>query len=52
MTPTIYNASLAAGLALIAGGVAQSVSVPVAMIVTGSLVIGLTMLGAFLSRKG
>lgn len=53
MTSTIYNASIAAGLALIAGGVAQAVSVPAAMIVAGSLVIGLTVFGARLAnRKG
>lgn len=52
MTPTIYNASLVAGLALISAGVAQAVSVPAAMIVTGALVIVLAVLGVLLIRKG
>jgi hypothetical protein len=51
MNALTYNASLLAGLAMIGGGFAL-VSVPAALIVTGSLIVGLTILGAYLSRKG
>lgn len=52
MNPTTYNISLVVGLGLIADGVAQAVSVPAALIVSGGLIISLAVLGAFLSRKG
>lgn len=51
MSPTIYNFSLLAGLGLIGAGVAM-LSVPAALVTVGALVVGLTVLGAFLSRKG
>lgn len=51
MTPIIYNCCLLAGLGLIGGGVAM-VSVPAALVTVGALVIGLTLFGAYLSRKG
>jgi hypothetical protein len=51
MNAITYNASMAAGLALIGAGVGM-VSVPAAMVVVGGLVIGLTLTAAFLSRKG
>lgn len=49
MTAIVYNASLAVGLVLIGAGVAMW-SVPAAMVTVGALVIGLAILGAFLSR--
>jgi hypothetical protein len=52
MNPIVYNISVAAGLAMIGGGVAAAVSVPAALITDGALVIGLSVLGAILSRKG
>jgi hypothetical protein len=51
MNAITYNASMAAGLALIGVGVGM-VSVPAALVVVGGLVIGLTLAAAFLSRKG
>lgn len=51
MTANVYNACLAIGLGLIGGGVAM-ISTPAALIVVGSLVIGLTLFGAHMSRKG
>ena len=50
MTPRVYNIALAIGLALVAGGVAL-LSVPAALIVTGGLVLGLTVLGAWLGSR-
>lgn len=51
MNPFTYNASLLAGIGMIGGGVAM-VSVPAALVTVGSLIVGLTILGAHLSRKG
>jgi hypothetical protein len=51
MTTTIYNISMLAGLALIGAGVAM-VSVPAALVVVGGLVVSLTLIAAFFSRKG
>jgi hypothetical protein len=51
MSPTIYNLSLISGLGMIGAGVAL-VSVPAALVTVGTLVIGLTVFGAYLGRKG
>jgi hypothetical protein len=51
MTPTVYNLSLLAGLALIGAGVAM-VNVPAALVTVGASVIGLTLFGVAMSRKG
>lgn len=51
MTQMIYNGSLLAGTVMIGAGVAL-VSVPAALVTVGALVIGLTFVGAYLSRKG
>jgi hypothetical protein len=51
MNALTYNASLLAGLAMIGGGVAM-VSVPAALVTVGVLVVGMTIFGAYLSRKG
>lgn len=51
MNALTYNASLLAGLAMFGGGVAM-VSVPAALASVGALVVALTLLGAFFSRKG
>jgi len=51
MNILIYNLSLLVGLILIGAGVAQ-ISVPAALITMGALVLVLTVLGAYLSRKG
>lgn len=51
MNALTYNASLLAGIAMIGGGVAM-VSVPAALVTVGTLVVGLTIIGAYLSRKG
>jgi pyruvate/2-oxoglutarate dehydrogenase complex dihydrolipoamide dehydrogenase (E3) component len=50
MDQTVYNLAMLTGTALIGGGVAL-VSVPAALIVVGSLVIGLTFAGAYLSGR-
>lgn len=50
MNPIIYNASLAAGVALTTGGVAL-VSVPAALVTAGALVIALTLIGALLAGR-
>lgn len=51
MSPTTYNLSLLAGLGMIGAGVAL-VSLPAALVTVGALVIGLTLFGAYLGRKG
>ena len=51
MNKRIYDISLLAGILLVAAGVAQW-SVPAALVTTGALVIGLTLLGAAFGRKG
>jgi hypothetical protein len=51
MTPTVYNLSLLAGLGSIGAGVAM-VSIPAALVTVGALIIGLTLFGVALSRKG
>ena len=51
MTQTAYNAGLMAGIAMIGAGVAL-VNIPAALVTVGALVIGLTLLGAFMARKG
>lgn len=50
MNQTVYNLALLIGTGLIGGGVAL-VSVPAALITVGSLVIGLTFAGAYLSGR-
>lgn len=51
MNATIYNLSLLAGLGLVGAGVGM-VNVPAALATVGALVIGLTVFGAHLGRKG
>lgn len=51
MTPLIYNISLLAGTALVGSGLAMF-SIPVALVAVGSIVIAMTLIGAFFSRKG
>jgi hypothetical protein len=51
MNMITYNVSLLAGLVMIGAGVAL-VSVPAALVTVGALVIGLTLTGAYMSRKG
>ena len=51
MNAITYNAALLAGLAMIGAGVGM-VSIPAALASVGALIIALTMLGAYLSRKG
>lgn len=51
MTPTVYNLSLLTGLGSIGAGVAM-VSVPAALVTVGALIIGLTLFGVAMSRKG
>jgi hypothetical protein len=51
MNMITYNVSLLAGLGMIGAGVAL-VSVPAALVTVGALVIGLTLAGAHMSRKG
>ncbi len=51
MNAIIYNTSMAAGLVLIGAGVGM-VSIPAALVTVGSLIIGLTLAAASLSRKG
>lgn len=50
MNMLTYNISLLAGVAMIGAGVAL-VSVSAALVTVGSLVICLTMAGAYMSRK-
>lgn len=49
MKPLTYNVSLASGLLLIFLG-ASEISLGVALMVTGGLIIGLTLLGAYFTR--
>jgi hypothetical protein len=51
MTPTVYNLSLLTGLVSIGAGVAM-INVPAALVTVGSLIIGLTLFGVAMSRKG
>jgi uncharacterized membrane protein HdeD (DUF308 family) len=51
MNMLTYNVSLLVGVAMIGAGVAL-VSMPAALITVGAMVVGLTLLGATLSRKG
>jgi hypothetical protein len=50
MNPKVYDVCLLTGLLLIAGGVACW-SVPAALVVTGTLVIALTLAGAVLTTR-
>jgi len=50
MKPQVYNACLAAGLVLTTAGVACE-SVPLALIVCGVSLVGLTLTSAFLTRR-
>lgn len=51
MNPIVSNISALVGIGLIGAGTAM-VSVPAALIAVGSLVIGLTLIGVALGRKG
>jgi hypothetical protein len=51
MNPVTYNISLVVGLVLIGSGTAM-ISVPAALIVTGTLLLGLTFMTASLSGRG
>lgn len=46
MNPKVYNACVLTSVALIAGGIGFF-SIPIAMITTGALVLGLTVFAAF-----
>lgn len=50
MNKTVYNIAMLTGTSLIGGGIAL-VSVPAALVTVGSLVIGLTLAGAYLSGR-
>lgn len=50
MNAKTYNLSMLTGVMFIGAGVAM-VSVPAALVTVGALVIGLTMLGAYLSGR-
>lgn len=50
MNQLTYNLSLLAGIAMIGAGVGM-VSVPAALVSVGSLVIGLTLFGAYMSGR-
>jgi hypothetical protein len=51
MNALVYNASIAAGIALVGGGVAL-VSVPGALVAVGALVLAFTVFGALISTRG
>ncbi|WP_161539946.1 hypothetical protein [Glaciimonas sp. PCH181] len=51
MNMIVYNTSMLAGLAMIGSGIAIW-SAAAALVVVGTLVIGLTLAAANLSRKG
>lgn len=44
MTPLVYNLSIAAGLLMIGAGSWLAFGLPVALIIVGGLVLGLTLL--------
>lgn len=50
MNKKTYDLSLLLGLLLVAAGAVASWGVPVALLVTGGLVIGLTLFGAVFLR--
>lgn len=51
MNPLAANISALAGIALIGAG-ADMISRPAALIVVGSLVLAMTLIGVYLGRKG
>lgn len=51
MNPTVSNISALVGIALVGAGTAM-LNVPAALIVVGALVLGMTLAGVNMSRKG
>lgn len=51
MNPLAANLSALTGIALVGAGTAM-INRPVALIVVGSLVIAMTLIGVYLGRKG
>lgn len=51
MNARVYDIANLVGVALIAGGVYTDWGLPPALITTGTLILGLTLIGAWLARR-
>lgn len=51
MNAIVYNASMLVGIGMVGAGVGM-VSIPAALVTVGILVVALTLMGAYLGRKG
>lgn len=52
MNALAYNVALVLGIALVGAGAGLRYGIPVALIAVGALVLGLTLFGAFIARRG
>lgn len=52
MNALVYNVALTLGLALVGVGSWLRFGAPVALLIVGALVLGLTLFGAFIARRG
>lgn len=52
MNQKTYDLSLLAGTVLVAAGATASWGLPMGLLVTGGLVIGLTLFGALITKRG